>query len=207
MSGLSGFSFVSCALLGVGALEALWGAYALLLPDKALTLVAGQLLSVGASVSPALLPSIAQGGALRLALGLLAVAAAAAPEAADFVGAAVVAHTCVLQPLAVVCRSHVRMPKRDALTLSLLEGAVLVGAIFADLDFDVDALMLHPFCLASAAFFLIGLLLSLLAFSRATCLVGKTGDDGLPALSTGNTPLLFDDNRHKLSPTAKRLLN
>ena len=200
----------------VGGVEALWGAYVLLFPSQTLSCTIGHLLSVGAPASsPALLPTMAQIGALRLAIGVLILSiaidhSAIGGDVVQTLEAAVVAHACLVQPFVATCRTHPRLPVGNLLLLSLLEGGVIVCGMAYDVDFDVDALAERPLFLAAAAFFVAGVLLALLALMRKTCCARsvKTGVDelgGQAQISTGATPLL-DEERYKLSPTSKRLL-
>ena len=192
----------------IGGVEAFWGAHVLLFPTQTLTCTVGRLLSVdAAATSPALVPSLAQVGALRLALGglILAVAvSAASPDEVLTFETAVVAHACVLQPFAATCRSHPRLPAGSALLLSVLEGGVIVVGMASDLDFDVEALTSRPIFLTTLGCFAAGLLLALLLLAKQCCpLASKVGDE---KASGGATPLLLDESRFQLSPTSKRLL-
>ena len=192
----------------IGGVEAFWGAHVLLFPTQMLTCTVCGLLSVNAAAtSPALVPSLAQVGALRLALDglILAVAvSAASPDDVLTFETVVVAHACVLQPFAVICHSHPRLPAGSALLLSVLEGGAIVVGMASDLDFDVDALTSSPIFLTTLACFAAGLLLALLLLSKQCCpLVSKIGDE---KASGGATPLLLDESRFQLSPNSKRLL-
>ena len=199
----------------VGGVEALWGAYLLLFPSQTLSCTIGHLLSVGAPASsPALLPTMAQVGALRLSIGLLILSIATSHsanggEAVHTFEAAAVAHACLLQPFVATCRTHPRLPVGNMLLLSLLEGGAIVGGMAYDLDFDVHALAKRPVFLAAAAFLVAGVMLALLALMRKTCCARspKTSDElaGQAQTSYGATPLL-DEERFKLSPASKRLL-
>ena len=201
------------AFTAVGAVETLIGAYVLLFPEPALPAAVGRFLSVGAvSSSPALLPTLAQTGALRLALGCLVLAAAVgSPGIKDHalypLEAAVAVHACV-QIFAAASRSHPRLPVSSGVLLALAEGAAIVGGMAADLGFDLDAATDSPAFLAALGALGVGLLLALLTTFTKACSGAKVGDDGSAAPSaTGGTPLLFDENKHKLSPSARRLLS
>lgn len=204
--------YARLALVGVGAVEGLSAAYVLTCTSAALPCVFGRTLSVGAS--PALLPALAQAGALRLGLAIFIVAAGLVPLGADAAhkfAAAAAAHVCVLQPFVATARSHASQPVGGRLALSLLEGAALVGGVAADEAFDAAALRQMPPFLAAAAFLAIGLAFALAAAGRAACCAGvRVGNSSAPL----GTPLqgdlakpLFDDERHRLSPMAKRLLS
>lgn len=202
------------ALLGVGALESVCGLYHLLFPTAALPGIVGRFLSVGAvQSSPALVPMIAQAGALRLALGVIVLGYATGPMAnstAHKLEACVVAHTCLLQPFVATFRSHVRMPMGGASALSLLEGCALVLGMAVDADFEVGALLQSIYFLASLALLLLGLLFALLACclhsSSKGSAVSTNDEEATTFKGSGQMPL-FDENRHKLSPGAKRLLS
>ena len=192
----------------IGGAEAFWGAYVLLSPTQMLTCTVSRLHSVdAAAASPTLIPSLAQVGALRLALGglILAVAvSAASPEAVLTFETAVVAHACILQPFAATCRSHPGLRVGSALLLSVLEGGVIVIGMASELDFDVDALTSRPIILAALGCFAAGLLLALLQLAKQCCPpASKIGDEKVLG---GATPLLLDENRFQLSPNSKRLL-
>ena len=199
-------------LAAVGAAECVYGAWVMLFPAATLTLAVGRLLSVDAAVaSPALEPTHAQTGALRLALGAVTVASAMTTGAAKnchTVETALVAHACLLQPFTAAFRSHTRMPVRNALLLALAEGAVLIVGMAAEADFDPDALSASYTFLASAAFLALGLIFALMACCKASSSPGaKPGDGLLPMSGSGGaTPLLLDENRFQLSPASKRLL-
>ena len=199
-------------LLGVGGLEALIGVYTVLFPTAALPGAVGRLLSVGAeSAAPALRPMVAQVGALRLTLGIFILGYATGPtfgEATHRLEACVVAYACLLQPFVAVFRSHPRMPIGQALAFSLLEGGAIVAGLAADADFSMDILAERPEFLAAAAFFASGLLLAFAACTGAVCSKGQSADEEVEAANlkgSGAMPL-FDENRHRLSPTSKRLL-
>jgi len=201
-------------LICIGGIEALYGAYVFLFTGQALTMMVGQLLSVNAAVgSPALLPMTAQVGVLRLAIGILVIVVASSAESTETtfpLQAALVAHACLLQPFVTICRSHSRMPIRLGLVMSVIEGLTLVLAMASDFDFNANEIILRPACTASVCFLVIGALLTVIALMRE---MGRgravTTDEGSVQLvsgSSGATPLLFDENRHQLSPSAKRLL-
>ena len=159
-------------LLAVGGLESAAGLYSFLLPTMALPSVIGRLLTVGAvQSSPALVPMIAQAGALRLALGVLILGYATGSTSSDTahkLETCVVAHACLLQPFAATFRSHPRMPVHGAFALSMIKGGALVAAMAADADFEVDALTSSPYFLASVSLLGCGLLLALIACCLAS---------------------------------------
>ena len=195
----------------VGLVEALWGGYVCAFPSQVLTTIVGRLLSVDAS--PALMPTIAQTGALRLALGVAVLAVATSPGAAKALpalAAAIVAHACIFQPLVAMCRTHPRLPVRNALLMSLFEGACIVGMMALDADFDVRALADMPTFLVAAGAFLLGVVFALFTCMRKTCCASsRVGNaDGLSSSPiSGAEPLILDENRFQLSPASKRLLS
>ena len=124
--------------------------------------------------------------------------------------ACVVAHTSLLQPFVVTFRSHARMPTGSASALSLLEGCAIVLGMALDADFGADVLLQSTYFLASLALLLLGLLLALLAcclHSGSKGRTGSTSEEEATALKGSGQMPLFDENRHKLSPGAKRLLS
>ena len=208
--------FAQSALVAVGALEASWGAFVLAFPTLALTCSIGRILTVGATASsPALMPMLAQVGALRLALGVLVVAAAtsrsAAAEDSHEIEACVIAHACLLQPFVHTFRRDQRLPTSGNFAVSLLEGGVLVAAIAADAGFNLARCMQTPGFVACASLLAAGVVLTLVAAILDSCRRGTSVDNATGGVERtmsggGAAPLLFDETRHQLSPTAKRLL-
>jgi len=203
-------------LLGVGGIEAVLGLWALVFPAQALPGVVGRLLSVGAvQSSPALLPSVANAGALRAALGLVILGYATGPTIGDTthkLEACVVAHACLLQPFAATFRSHPRMPIGSIFAISLLEGGAIVAGLAADADFEIEELGESAAFVAAAVFLCCGIILALISCCTGSCAKGAvmSDEDALAGAGdfkgSGQMPL-FDENRHRLSPTAKRLLS
>lgn len=201
-------------MLGVvGLCEALWGAYVMFFPSKVLTLTIGPLLSVDAQASsPALVPSIAQTGALRLAIGLMVLAVISDPaghKVANTLGAAVVFHACVLQPFFATCRAHARQPIRSALLVALVEGACVLCGMAIEDDFDLLALSAQPAVLVTVGAFAVGIAFAVASFLKKTCCAKVSDGYGLSPLAapTAAQPLILDDNKFKLSPGARRLLS
>ena len=163
------------SLLAVGACEALWGAYVFFFTQHALATVVGRHLSVGPS--GALVPTLAQAAALRLALGVLIVAVTYDDDcpAAIVTKLAVAAaiHACLLQPFVAAFRTHPRMPTVGRLAFSLGEGAVLVAGMASDVDFAPSALIQQPAFVAAASSLAIGVLLALLTAVCAACAGGS----------------------------------
>jgi hypothetical protein len=201
-------------LLTIGVVECSWGAWVLIFPGLTLPCVVGRLLTVGASSSsPALLPMLGQVGSIRFALGLMIIAAATSHSSAmdtHTFEAAIVAHACLLQPFVLTFRSHPKLPVGMFMALSLLEGGALLCGLAADAAFDLSALAGEPAFIAAAASFLVGVVLGIFVLVRASF---RHADDSpgidrrvSPMGATGSTPLLFDANRHQLSPNSKRLL-
>lgn len=194
------------ALYACGGLETLWGLYSLCCTQQALPGSIGRTLAVDAAASsPALLPTLAYGGALRVALGLVVLVAVATPTSAELVlnlSACVAAHACVLQPYVATMRSHERLPIASWVTVSLMEGAALTGSVAFDVDFEPATLLNIPAFIAIASFFVIGLILSLVA-SVCSCVSKGSAEVAPSSLSEG---LLFDSKRHQLSPASKKFL-
>ena len=200
-------SMSAYVVMGVGGVECLRGAYALFFPEQALAVAVGRLLSVGAaSSSPALLPTLTQNGALRLGMGVLILMVGMSTHGPAFhsLEAAIVAHACLLQPLALACRSSSRMPVHNTLLIGLIEGVALIGGMAADFDFDLNTLLDSPYIQAAIAFLMLGVLLALITTMKV-CRGAKVGDE-MEKSPVGSEPLLFDANRLKLSPAAKKLL-
>ena len=171
----------------------------------------GHILTVGASSSsPALMPMLAQAGALRLGLGVMIVAAAtarsAAAETSHEIEACAIAHACLLQPFAATFRSHPKLPAWRSFAVSLLEGAALVAGIAADAGFSLAKCKATPGFAVCAGLFAIGALLAIASALSASCRESSGGVERTVSGGGGATPLLFDETRHQLSPTAKRLL-
>jgi len=216
------------ALLLVGGIEAVVGLWTLAFPAQALPGIVGRLLSVGAvQSSPALLPSIAQAGALRLAVGVLILAYSIEPTGVHgHVGkvactcatcpgticscvfdACVVAHTCLLQPFVATFRSHSKMPTCGTYALGLIEGGLILCQIILTDDLAVGD---PTGTYAAIAFLGCGIVFALISCCTGACAKGAAvaADEevaGMDLKGSGHMPL-FDENRHRLSPTAKRLL-
>ena len=172
----------------------------------------GRTFAVGAAqASPALALSLSATGTVRLSLGAMLLVVGLTPCSNILLAriiAVYVANSCVLQPFAAACRSHARIPTFGWLTISLLEGLCLVTAFGADYEFNYDTLVDSLEFQAAAASLVFGLFVTSISASRALCCQGAAVSDS--SGEAGLTPLsvpLFDENRHRLSPTAKRLLS
>jgi hypothetical protein len=204
-------------LLSVGMLETLHGAYLLLLPIRALPFNIGRVLAVGAvNSSPAMVPTIASNGSLRLAVGCFLLVAAASGDALSFASCGIF-HTCILQPLAATLHGHERLPVRKRLSLSCLEGAALLAALYSDFAQEVTGGRepAQLLALASTAF-VAGILLTIIvAVRRARAPSGVEpslrsahAQVSPAAVHEGHTgAFVMHEDRYKLSPAAKRLLS
>ena len=98
--------------------------------------------------------------------------------------------------------------------LSVFSCAVVVACqvfgMASDLGFDAAELLALPTFVASVAFLLVGVCLSLFSCGSErlcpTARAAMVADHEAAVQEARTAPLLFDENRHQLSPTAKRLL-
>ena len=112
------------------------------------------------------------------------------------------------------------MPVCTPFAFSLAEGVALVGGMAYDLQdkildaaaaMSLPAFLEMPAFVSSCAFVVIGMLFALCTFGRGDGAGDRKismGPDQLIGEGAGAqiSPLLFDETRHKLSPTSKRLL-
>jgi hypothetical protein len=207
-------------LVSVAAFEAAWGFYMLCCTKGALAAAIGRHLEVGSKASPALEPALSYAGGLRLAVALTILVAVTTPyvDDEDFahlthrLAVAAIVHTCILQPYMAACRSAPRIPTACWMFVSLVEGAVLTASLAAESNFDLVKLAnYHVFWFFHAAYvcLAVGFVLSVWA-SGANCCCAPTDKVELSGIEIGSGDLaapLFDENRHQLSPSSRRLLS
>ena len=145
----------------------------------------------------------------RLALVVAAATSrSAAAEDSHEIEACVIAHACLLQPLctpsAAPAAAHLGqlccLPPREALVAAIRLTPFQPRAVHADAGF-----------VACASLLAAGVVLTLVAAILDSCRRGTSVDNATGGVERtmsggGAAPLLFDETRHQLSPTAKRLL-
>lgn len=139
-------STLSFTLVGVGAVEALCGAFIVFAPFTAIEWIVGRTFTIGASHT-GVAPLISQLGSLRLtvslfllSIGLCGSTKSIAPDVVDIFVTIAIAYCGFLQPYMLLFRGHQRMPVASQIILCLLEGFALLISMAAESHFNIPAL-------------------------------------------------------------------